>query len=124
MADLFRTPEGAQKYRNHRAQKAPDAPCALCDAEAIETFVYWKIIPNRFPYDRIATIHEMVVPVRHATKHALIQEEWGEFSKIKGSRLQEYDYFIEAANKTKSIPQYFHLHLNCGKGTLVTLNCI
>lgn len=92
-----------------------DSGCALCAKTAIKTFTYWKLIPNEFPYDLIASTHEMLVPLRHSTEQDLNADELQEFQSIKATDLQTYDYLVEATMKTKSIPQHFHLHLLIGK---------
>lgn len=115
MSDFLRTPEQAAAYREYRTNKPAEAPCPLCAAEAIKTFTYWKIIPNRFPYDRIAREHDMIVPLRHVTEDKLSEKERTELTAVKRDYLQRYDYFIEATSKTKSIPEHFHIHLLVGK---------
>lgn len=115
MGNLFRTDAGAEKYRAYRANGALERGCALCDAEPVQVFEYWKIIPNNFPYDRIAEKHEMIVPLRHVTEGDLNDEEKAEYPQIKNSQLQEYDYVIEVMQDKKTIPDHFHLHLIVGK---------
>lgn len=115
MGDLLRSKEMADRYQAHKESGVMDTACVLCEAPAIESFTYWKVIPNNFPYDRIARTHEMIIPLRHVREEELIEEERDEFFKIKGSYLQKYDYLLEATYKTKSIPQHFHIHLIIGK---------
>lgn len=115
MSDTLRSPELSKKYKDFRANNSFDAACALCAKVAIQTFNHWKIISNDFPYDRIADVHEMIVPLRHVKDSELTPEEIEEYKKIKEERLQEYDYILEATHKTKSIPGHFHLHLIIGK---------
>lgn len=111
MSDALRSDEMSAAYKALRESGFLERTCPLCDTEAIQTFTYWKIIPNRFPYDRIAKRHDMIVPLRHAKEEELSQDEWVEYSTIKHSYLQEYDYVLEATVKKKSIPAHFHLHL-------------
>ena len=76
-------------------------------------FTLWKIIPNDFPYDRIAKKHHMIVPLRHVQEKDLSTEERAELQEIKGRGFDDdtYEYIIEAAQKIKSVPGHFHLHL-------------
>ena len=99
------------KYEEHKASGAMDHECVLCTAEPLETFTYWKIIQNDFPYDRIAETHHMIVPRRHCIELDLTNEEKIEFSRIKKDVLDRYNYIIEPTNTLKSIPNHFHLHL-------------
>lgn len=110
-SDHLRTEETAEKYRIHRATGALEKSCPLCRENSLETFKFWKIIQNDFPYDRIAETHHMVIPLRHINEEGLTEDELQEFHKIKHSKLQEYDLIVEATSRNKSIPAHFHLHL-------------
>ncbi|KND49510.1 MAG: hypothetical protein AB203_00315 [Parcubacteria bacterium C7867-008] len=118
MKDSLRTKEMAEKIELYKAEHAGEVStgCALCTKPALETFTYWKITENKFPYDLIASTHHMIMPLRHATETELTMEEWKEYQEIKHSKLQEYDYIVEGTSKTKSIPAHFHIHLLIGKG--------
>ncbi|MCE9644186.1 hypothetical protein K8Q93_03030 [Candidatus Parcubacteria bacterium] len=111
----LRTEEAKNKYNEHRRVSTSE-PCPLCGREAIKAFKYWKIILNHFPYDRIAEVHHMLVPMRHVAEDALDEEELEELKAIKTtSAHMDYDWIIEATHKNKSIPEHFHLHLIVGK---------
>jgi hypothetical protein len=115
MASL-RTTESEEKFQAFRKTIPADAPCAICEKDAIRSFKLWKIVPNSFPYDKIASIHHMVVPLRHVAEEGLNEEELAEFKEIKEKVLHtEYEYIIEATFKKKSIPAHFHLHLLVAK---------
>ena len=100
-----------EKYEDHKNSGHLDT-CPLCTEHAIEKFTYWKIVPNIFPYDKIAKIHHMLIPHRHVREELLTIEEKNELLKLKHSDvLQTYAYVIEAMPHKKSIPEHFHLHL-------------
>ena len=101
----------AEKYSEHKETGALERSCPLCDVVAIQKFTHWKIIPNKFPYDRIAETHHMIVPLRHVAEPELTKEETVEFQRIKYTELQEYETLLEATKRTKSIPAHYHLHL-------------
>lgn len=109
--DHLRTEGTAKKYLAYRATGALETGCPLCSGHSISTFKFWKIILNDFPYDRIAETHHMIIPLRHVNELELTKEEKDEFYKIKYLKLQEYDLIVEAAQRNKSIPTHFHLHL-------------
>lgn len=88
-----------------------DHGCVLCSAAAIQTFQYWKIINNDFPYDRIATVHHMIIPLRHVREDGLTAAEQAEFRTIKQGELQKYDYIFEPTDHQRSIPDHYHAHL-------------
>lgn len=111
MSEAFRSKEMRDAYKAHLASGVLERSCVLCDREPIVAFNHWKIIVNNFPYDLIAEVHHMIVPLRHVTEKDLSPEEWEEYKQIKAEKLQDYEYIIEASNRQKSIPNHFHLHL-------------
>jgi len=115
MATL-RTPEGKKKYKEYLELRNSDSPCPLCNKELVKDFNFWKVIDNKFPYDKIAKIHHMLIPKRHAQEKELNSEEIDELSHIKESYINPmYDWIIEPTSKNKSIPDHFHLHLIIAK---------
>lgn len=108
--DLFRSQAVTDAYKKHRESGAMDTVCPLCEKKALRTFTFWKVVPNDFPYDLIAEVHHMLVPLRHSTEAELTTEEYNELVAIK-SELSEYDFIAEAMPHWKSIPAHFHLHL-------------
>jgi diadenosine tetraphosphate (Ap4A) HIT family hydrolase len=87
----------------------------LCEKVSIQSFTYWKITENSFPYDQIAKTHHMLVPLRHVIEDELSKDELAEFKTIKAEHVSEYDWIIEATAKNKSIPNHFHLHFIVGR---------
>lgn len=107
----FRTREMAEKYDAHMQTEVFKNTCVLCDREPLQAFTHWKIIANHFPYDKIASLHEMIVPYRHVTENELSDEEIAEFREIKGGYINDhYDYVLEAVG-VRSIPEHHHVHL-------------
>lgn len=106
----LRTEETEIQYRAVKNHPRNGNPCRVCDIEPIELYKFWKIIPNEFPYDKIAKRHDMIIPLRHAAE--LNDEERAEYEIIKSSYIDiHYRYILEATNRTKSIPAHYHLHL-------------
>ncbi|HVZ76187.1 MAG TPA: hypothetical protein VG934_02890 [Candidatus Paceibacterota bacterium] len=106
-----------QKYKDYREQGGLDHGCPLCEAEPLKKYTYWKITDNKFPFDRIAQRHEMLLPLRHTNELGLTEEEKSELLAIKHSDdIQgSYQFMIEATEKQKSIPGHFHIHLLVAK---------
>lgn len=110
MASL-RTKEGEERYSAYKKSGGLGTSCALCIKEPLEKFSYWKIIRNDFPYDRIATTHHMLVPLRHAKEMELTKDEYEEYLDIRKKRLEQgYDYVMTSTARMLSIPQHFHFH--------------
>jgi diadenosine tetraphosphate (Ap4A) HIT family hydrolase len=111
----LRTTESQEVYENY-AKNNKDDGCALCLKASLRDFNYWRIVKNDFPYDKIAEIHDILIPIRHAREGDLNEQELQELMKIKESHVNEaYEYMIEATAKNKSIPNHFHLHLIVAK---------
>ena|SRR3990167_5877670 len=109
---LLRTPEGHKKYMDFLATNPTVRTCPMCKEQVLKSFNFWKIVDNDFPYDVIAGIHHMLVPIRHVTEDKLTQEELTELRALKKDYINEnYDYIIEPAHRNKSVPHHFHLHL-------------
>lgn len=87
--------------------------CPLCRLAPIRTFTHWKIVENEYPYDLVVELHHMLVPLRHVTDGELTDEELREFAELKHDVVlhDTYQYFMEAARPTQSVPAHFHVHL-------------
>lgn len=85
--------------------------CGLCKDRALKNFKYWKIVNNRFPYNRVAKVSHMIVPKRHVPENKLNALEKKEFKLIRHNYLwKKYEYMFENIS-SKSIPKHHHLHL-------------
>ncbi len=112
----LRTIESENVFQEYRKTHPQNDGCIICERQGLKDFKFWKIIPNDFPYDKIAETHHMIVPLRHVTEDGLNVEELKELKEIKDTVLHtEYEYIIEATYKKKSIPEHFHLHLIVAK---------
>lgn len=110
MASL-RTRETDISYTEYQT-KHRGTGCQLCQKPALKLFKHWKIVENSFPYDRIAEVHNMIVPLRHIIEQDLNFDELQELYEIKRNIInKDYEFTIEATYKVKSIPTHFHLHL-------------
>ncbi len=111
MATL-RTKQTQDSYDDHKAQGHLENNCPLCTTETIEDFTFWRVVDNRFPYDKISNLHHMIVPKRHITEVDLTVEEQNELFQLKNSVLnKKYMYIFEALPGMKSIPEHLHYHL-------------
>ena len=108
----LRTKETQDKYSAYKEAGELEVGCRLCEAPALETFTYWKVVDNKFPYDKAASTHHMILPIEHWGEADLTEEAWAEFEELKKTYLnQHYEFLIEPMAKMKSIPAHFHLHI-------------
>ncbi len=109
----LRTKETEDKYDAYKAAgELKKAGCKLCEAPALRTFTYWKMTDNKFPYDKAASIHHMVMPREHWGEADIPAEAWAELQELKKTYLNEnYEFLIEPMAKKKSIPAHLHFHV-------------
>jgi hypothetical protein len=108
----LRSEAGQKIYNDYKLAGGLTGTCKLCTAPHLKTFDHWTIIENRFPYDRIASRHEMIISKRCIKEQEITEEEWAEFRKIKEEYIHKnYDFIMEATYVKKTIPGHFHLHL-------------
>lgn len=90
--------------------------CPLCSSIVKREFSHWKIVPNKYPYDAVASLHDMIISKRHVTWGELTDEELVQLSEIKREYLADnYTFMLEAFPKHRSVPGHFHLHLIVAK---------
>lgn len=108
----LRTEAEDRRYDEFRHTAAFARQCALCADPGLKAFAHWKILKNNFPYDRVAVVDHMIVPIRHVHEAGLTTEELDELAEIKRTYIDaNYDYILETTDRKKSIPGHFHLHL-------------
>jgi len=86
----------------------------------LREFTYWYIIKNRFPYDKMAKVNDMLVSKRAIGSHYNgTQEEQEEYHTILQLLAKEgfYDAMIENFPKVKSVKKFAHTHLVVWNGT-------
>lgn len=112
----FRTKKNEREYKKEKLLSKKNKKCALCEKESIKEFKYWRVVQNEFPYDYIASLHNMLVTKRHVSRNYLNKVEKKELEKIHKSYFDTtYDCVIQSTIKTQSLPQHFHLHLIVNK---------
>ncbi|MEX0917045.1 MAG: hypothetical protein WDZ90_00755 [Candidatus Paceibacterota bacterium] len=108
----LRTIEDEQRYLEYQKTGGLDGECLFCREKGVKEFTYWKVLPNTFPYNKIAKVHDMLAPKRHVTEQELPAEELEEYQALKAGFINtNYEFIFEPTQKKKSIPKHFHLHL-------------
>lgn len=85
----------------------------ITSIETIKDFVYWKIVPNDFPYDMVyETSHMLVLKRRASDMSRLDPSELNELIEIKECYINDkYDQIIENLSTKRSVKNIYHLHL-------------
>lgn len=108
----FRTDATAARYEEHRKGRKPGDPCLLCSVPSLTEFEFWRIIPNEFPYDRLMSRHDLLIPKRCCDDNDLTVEEHAELIHLRDTVLNEdYDTMMTNMPKYVTIPNHFHYHL-------------
>lgn len=113
MTHPFRSKKTYEKYEKVKASGILQKGCNLCKkTTSLKNFKHWRIVHNKYPYDKVAKIHHMIIPKRHTVYEELNRVERDELDLIKNTHINlKYEVILEATNKEKSIPDHFHLHL-------------
>ena len=92
--------------------------CPMCDESIIvKEFTHWKVVRNRFPYDLIADVNDLLITKRHTTFEDLNYEEREEYALIKKTFIEKnYHIILESLANGRSIPSHFHVNLIVYKG--------
>lgn len=106
----FRTTETQQSYDTYKEERMNDDSCWICSKPTIKTFAHWRIVENSFPYDRIASVHHLLTPLRHVHESELTEEELQEFVYIKENELDGYELLTWSIKKYQSVPNHYHVH--------------
>lgn len=80
----------------------------------IKKFKYWKLVKNEYPYDRIATRHDMLIPLRDFSSFQEVNpKERAEFFKLwnQFSKKKTYDMLMVAFPFSQTYPSRLHFHL-------------
>jgi hypothetical protein len=110
---LLRTRNTADAYEAAKQAEAHIKECRLCsDHDTLEDYSHWRLMPNRFPYDRYFATSHMLVLKRHSDERGLTFDELDELRHLKQTTLGEhYDLIMENLPKQQSIPHHTHYHL-------------
>jgi len=112
----FRSHKIEKAYHKHRQDLGHEV-CLLCDglkAKVTKNFKHWVILSNKFPYDKIAKNHDLLVIKNHiASLDKLSKEESEELFKIKTTHLPKMNYclILENLPKRQSVKGHYHFHL-------------
>ncbi len=122
MKDL-RTAKTRRKYIELIKTGHLDGLCAMCferDKSVVKAFKHWIVIRNRFPYDLIADVNDILVSRRHTTFERLNSHELAEYGEIKTSYIEKnYHIILESLANGRSFPNHFHVNLIVYKGRTV-----
>ncbi|PIR38614.1 MAG: hypothetical protein COV34_00875 [Candidatus Zambryskibacteria bacterium CG10_big_fil_rev_8_21_14_0_10_42_12] len=106
----FRSPEQDKVYQTYKATNPMEAMLANWEDRIVEEFTHWVIIKNKFPWDKFAKTHHLLVPKRRFAKaDDMNVEEEKELKEIRKKIRTTYDMFIE--NLTGTLNHIYHPHL-------------
>lgn len=111
----LRTKALLKKYEADRAQKNSWA-CPFCVVDEIvkKNFTYWQIISNKYPYNKLAKLNDILMLKRHVgSEKELTKKEALELLSIKTEFLPKsiYKVIYENLPTQQSIKGHYHVHL-------------
>ena len=107
-----RTDETLQRYNEVMSEREGSDVCPLCAVPSIADYTHWRVIPNDFPYDRLAITHHLLIPKRCCNDNELTADEHAELINLRDTVLNDsYDSMVVNMPKFTSIKQHFHYHL-------------
>ena len=106
------TQETYLKLLKSNKSKGDTLECSLCTKSSIETFDHFRIVKNDYPYDRIASVHDMLASKRHVKEDQFNDDERAEYAKLKAGYVNDnYEFIMESVVKGKTVPEHFHTQL-------------
>jgi len=117
-----RTPATSALYEAFKNSKSPAERDRFnfADEEILREFTHWYIIKNRFPYDTMVRVNDLLVLKRPiAYRHEMSDSEAAEYQAIVEmlSHEGQYDAMIENFPRVQSVKQHVHVHLVCWHAT-------
>lgn len=112
MRDSLRTQKIVKQYKQkHRKLGNTFRDVDLCKLKKVKKWKHWILVENEFPYDKIAQLHHMLVPLRKfPNEQDMTLEEWKELMNIKKSLEKDYNAFLENSANNRTVSKLFHLH--------------
>lgn len=111
---FLRSPELWDQYQ----AAPPRSGCFMCDLPADvqirQEFTHWLIIANQYPYDTVASTHDLLIPRRHFAKERdATRAEADEALEILYALDQSgyYDSILKNFVIAQSQRDHFHYHL-------------
>ena len=101
------SPEDAQRFN-------------FADETIVTEYKHWLIIKNRFPYDTMTRVNDMLVSRREVSSFKdLTKEELAEYEEILDDIAEKvtYDAKIQNFSQVQSVSKHLHVHLVCWHNT-------
>lgn len=104
----LRTDATQQRYD----EKRRGVECFLCRGDCIQSYFFWQVYPNDYPYDKVAKRHALLTPKRHIKSfYWLYPWEWVELVLILWGNEQRWGSILWNYPSHQSQPQHVHIHL-------------
>jgi diadenosine tetraphosphate (Ap4A) HIT family hydrolase len=105
----LRTELSEKIYQEYRDTKI-DGYCPFCERDLfIREWKHWILIENRFPYDRVAEVSDLLALKKH--KGEMNDWERKELKKILEEIQGEYHAILMNFTHRQSLPKHLHFHL-------------
>jgi len=87
--------------------------CFICNRDLLSgEYEYWVVVKNKYPYDAIASRHDLLCPKRHiSTREELTFAELAELEEIRKANSDIYSFEMWNYPSKQTHKVHFHLHL-------------
>ncbi len=109
-----------EEFKNSDSAAAKNGYFDFTNEEIVAEYTHWYIIRNRFPYDTMVRVNDMLVSKRPVGSFGeLNEDEHEEYHNIiaKIGEAGTYDARIENFPKVQSVQTHIHVHLVCWHNT-------
>lgn len=103
-----RTPALEAKYQEAKREGNLQP---LHEIEPIKEWTFWKLVPNKYPHNKLNVKHDMLVLKRPIGVWSMSLHEWAELYRILAEVDDQYDYSKLNLSAMRSINTTPHVHL-------------
>ena len=105
----LRKKESEKIYQKREEEKG----CFICNKDLLaKEYSHWVILKNRYPYDAIASRHDLLCPKRHISdREELTINELAELREIRKANSDIYSFEMWNYPSKQTHKVHFHLHL-------------
>jgi diadenosine tetraphosphate (Ap4A) HIT family hydrolase len=106
----LRTRQGEQLYQD---AKLDGTLKPLAEEPSIHETKYWRVIHNRFPYDEVFDLHDMLVPKRvFSLRSDMTLAEYIDLQNLIENYVEPtYQMIIDNTQHRRSILGHYHVHI-------------
>ena len=102
-----------KKSEKFYQEDVPEKGCFCCGWDMlVKEYKHWVVLNNKYPYDAIASKHDLICPKRHiVSRDELTTVELAELREIRKLNEKIYDFEMWSYPHRQTHPVHYHIHL-------------